>query len=118
MHHSLEVALVSVHDDVFVTLVVLMGHLLSERLDGPLHEGLFSINVEQAISLVRKVSELVKHNREGVEHFEVLMGHTGSTVKCDLLQEWVSLLFVKSKQVGVGIHLHLTNLVRVVILKL
>lgn len=83
--HSLKVALVTIHDNMFVSLVILMGHLLTERLNCSLHKGLLGIYIEQTVSLVGKVSKLIEHSREGFEYFEVLVSNSSSAVKSDLL---------------------------------
>ena len=49
--HSLEVALVAVHDNDLAPMVVGVGHLLPEAFDGSLHEGLLGVNVQFAVSL-------------------------------------------------------------------
>ena len=56
--HSLEVALIAIHDDDFLVLVELVGHLLSKRLDCCLDESLLGINIQLAISLIGSLSEL------------------------------------------------------------
>jgi len=55
LFHSLEVLLVAIHNDVLVSTVVLVSKLLTEGLDGRLHESLLCIDVEHAVSLTSKV---------------------------------------------------------------
>jgi hypothetical protein len=51
VRHALQVALVSVHDDDFITLVQLVSHLLTKRFDSSLDESLFGVHIQLTVAL-------------------------------------------------------------------
>lgn len=51
--------MVSIHDDVLISLVVLMSKLLTKGFNSRLHESLLGIDVETAVSLTSEITESV-----------------------------------------------------------
>jgi hypothetical protein len=108
LFHALQVLLVPVHDDVLLATVVLLGQLLSERLNGGLHESLLSIDVEHAVSFVSQVGDLVHLLGEGLEDLEVTFGDSHTHADGNALHQALvdgSGLWVQLEQMGVGINL-------------
>lgn len=57
LSHSLKVTLIAVHYYMLVPSVIFMGQLLAAGFDGGLHKGLLRVNVEHAVSLLRKLAD-------------------------------------------------------------
>ena len=91
----LKVALVTVHDNVLVTSIVSMGHLLAKRFNGVLHESLFSVYVEETVPLTRQVSNHVESHRKLFKNVEVSFIH--SAVDSYFVPKAASFRRVKSK---------------------
>jgi hypothetical protein len=69
--HALEILLETVHNDDFITFVESVGQLVGNRIKTPLHIGLFCINIEQAISLMGKSSNIHDSSNKGIENIQI-----------------------------------------------
>lgn len=72
MRHALGIGLVPVHDNDLVSFIEFVGHLLAERLNARLDKGLFSINIQSAITLLRTCRDLTNAAIEGIETLKII----------------------------------------------
>jgi hypothetical protein len=106
--HSLEILLVAVHYDMFLTSVVFVSKLLPERLDGGLHKCLLSIDVERTISLICEFSDVVDLCRELFEYLKVIISHSDTSSDSYSLHERLvdfTSLFFKFEKMSIGVNL-------------
>ena len=116
--HSLQVALVSVHNDVFLADVVGLGHLLTEGLDGGLHEALLCVNVKHAVSLVGELSDGSGSFGECFEDLHVSVVEPDSAAHGDSSLEVSAHVWLESEEVAVGVDLEARDGFGVVVLEL
>ena len=116
--HSFEVALESVHDDGFITNIELVSELLTERLDGCLHESLLSVDVEHAVFVACVVGDVDSLLRKVLKYLQVSIWNSNTTTNGDLRQNALmlaSLSFIKLKEVRIGVDFKGRNFVGLVV---
>jgi hypothetical protein len=87
LRHALQVALISVHDNVLGSNVVLVSHLLSKGLNSSLHESLFSINIEHTVAVIGKFSNGGKSSRKCFKYGQVIFIETYTCTNSNALQK-------------------------------
>ena len=76
--HSLEIALVAIHDYGFVSDIEFMSELLSERLDSSLHEGFLSFYVQHAVLLRSMFGDVGGLFCEVFKYLQILCRYTNT----------------------------------------
>lgn len=114
LSHSLCVTLIAIHNDVLLSLVVEVSHLLAEGLDSCLHKSLFGVNVEHTVSLKRELADSGDSVRELEEYLQVVLVETYTTADSNALLEVCSLGVVKAEEVSICINFKLTDFIGLV----
>lgn len=101
--HSLGVALIAIHYDVLLVAVEDVRKLLSKGLNGGLHEGLLSVNIEKAVLGMSSFADGKHSLSKRVKDGEVFLGDTNSTANGDSPLQIRITTILKPEEMSVGV---------------
>jgi hypothetical protein len=116
--HSLEIALISIHDNVLVAFIINVSHLLPKWLNGSLHEGLLSVNIKHTVSFASNGSDAVNSFWERTKYLQVVLSKANTAANSNSFVEFRVEIGIKFEEVSIGVDFKTADSIGLVVFKL